>query len=292
MGKLLKTSMLSIACVLGASVVMPAFSASSVRSLGGAGTYAGASSAAAVKSGGESASDSVASVWAGSMRVNNTTGTTSGSTRAGSTRATTTPRLSIGKYLSGSSAVSGGSTVSGSHAGKPGTGSSVGDVKYLEEFVGYSANGDTLPDQLSEIKLDVESLRADMGAITGFVSDVVFDDAAGELTVTVEGEEPVTYKLSEYFDGVLVDVSDKVEALQTVLDDVVAEDGKLSKFYTKEETVALLSGYAKKGEEAEVGASMLDLGAAGEQAVLNGGGYLMLQTNADGSSEWVNILVD
>ena len=288
MKKELKISIMTVACVLCAAVVMPAFSASSVRSLGGAGTYAGTASAAAAKTNGESAGDAVSSVRAGSLRVNNA----AGATRSGSTRAATTPRLSIGKYLSGSSALSGGSSVSGSHAGKPGPGTSSGDVKYLEEFVGYTTNGDTLPQQLSSIILDVEGLRADVESVTGFVSDVSFDEAEGKLTVLVDGEEPVVYSLSDYFDGAMDSVDDKVEALQGVLDDIVAEDGRLSEFYTKEETEALLSGYAKKGADAEIDAAMLDLGDAGKQAVSEGGGLLMLQTNGDGTSEWINVQVD
>ncbi len=289
----MKFSTLSIVCVLGAAAVVPAFSASSVRSLGGAGTFSGASSAAAAKSDGDAGSGAINSVRAGSMRLNNVAGATSGATRSGSTRAATTPRLSIGKYLSGSSAISGGSSVSGSHAGKPGGGAGApsGDVKYLEEFVGYTVNGDTVPEQLTEIKLDVESLRADVESVTGFVSDVTFDETAGVLTVTVEGEGAVEYPLANYFDGELKSVNDKVEALQAILDDVVDQDGKLSDYYTKSETDAMLSEYAKKGEMSEVSAAMLDLGAAGDQAVEEGGGLLMLQTNPDGSSEWVNVQV-
>ena len=293
MKKELKISIMSVACVLCATVVIPAFSASSVRSLGGAGTYSGASSAAAAKSDGTVDSGAINSVRAGSMRVNNVAGATSGATRSGSTRAATTPRLSIGKYLSGSSAISGGASVSGSHAGKPGTGSGApsGDVKYLEEFVGYTVNGDTVPEQLKEIKLDVESLRADVESVTGFVSDIAFNEATGVLTVTVEGEKPVEYPLANYFDGELKSVEDKVEALQAVLDDVVDQDGKLSDYYTKSETDNLLAEYAKKGELSEISVGMLDLGEAGDQAVVDGGGLLMMQTNSDGSSEWVNVQV-
>lgn len=238
MNNKLKVSRITIVCTLCAMVAMPAFSASSVRSLGGAGTYNGTANAAVAKSGG----DSAGVARAGSMRVNNVAGATSGAARAGSTRAATTPRLSIGKYLSGSSAISGGSSVSGSHAGKPGVGTPAGDVKYLEEFVGYTVNGDTVPEQLTEIKLDVESLRADVESVTGFVSDIAFDEATGVLTVTVEGEKPVEYPLANYFDGELKSVEDKVEALQAVLDDVV------DNYYTKSDVDMLLEGYAKKSE--------------------------------------------
>lgn len=295
----LKISSLSVVCALCATMAMPAFAASSVRSLGGAGTYNSASSAAAAKTSGKAADTTTAR--AGSLRVNNATSSaaSSGSTRAGSTRASSAPRLSIGKYLAGSSAVSGGSTVSGSHAGKPGPGAPAGDVKYLEEFVGYTIGGDTLPEQLSEIKLDVESLKSDLGNLTGVVTDVVFDETNGALSVVI-GEEPaIVYNLSDYFDG-RID-----EALQSVLDDL---GGELSGYYTKDEVDVIveslkaadsqmatkeeLEAYAKKGEVNEISADMLNLGEAGAVSQQAGGGLLMLQKNADGSSEWINVLVD
>ena len=104
----LKISTLSIVCVLCTAVAMPAFGVSSVRSLGGTGTYTSASSAAAAKS--DKASSATNSVRGGSMRVNNSASASRNATRSSSTRTATTPRLSIGKYLAGSSAISGGSS--------------------------------------------------------------------------------------------------------------------------------------------------------------------------------------
>lgn len=232
MNNKLKVSRITIVCTLCAMVAMPAFSASSVRSLGGAGTYNGTANAAVAKSGG----DSAGVARAGSMRVNNVAGATSGAARAGSTRAATTPRLSIGKYLSGSSAISGGSSVSGSHAGRPGVGAPAGDVKYLEEFVGYTVNGDTLPEQLKDIKLDVEGLRADLAATTGFVTDVFFDVETGVLTVELANGQKQPYDLNQYFDGHIQD------ALQAALDDVVDD------YYTKSDVDMVLEDYAKKSD--------------------------------------------
>ena len=136
----IKISTLSIVCVLCASVAMPGFAASSVRALGGAGTYSSASSAAAAKADGTAGGGAINSVRAGSMRVNNVAGANTGAARSGSARATTTPRLSIGKYLSGSSAITGGSSISG--ANKPDAGSGSGNdlrerVAALEEFVDF-----------------------------------------------------------------------------------------------------------------------------------------------------------
>ena len=82
-------SILSIVSVLCAAVVVPSYAASSVRALGGAGTYNRASSAASAK-----ASGAENTARAGSLRVGGTTG----GTRSSSTRGSSAPRLSIGKY--------------------------------------------------------------------------------------------------------------------------------------------------------------------------------------------------
>lgn len=297
----LKISTLSIVCVLCASVAMPSFGASSVRALGGAGTYTSASGAAAAKSDG----GAINSVRAGSMRVNNSAGVNTGATRSGSTRAASTPRLSIGKYLSGSSAISGGSSISGAH--KPGAGSSDNDlrerVEELESFVGFSENGESVSEQLDAIKLDVDALAADLSQITGGSTTVEYAD--GVLTV-VQGEDVMVYDLATDFAGMA-----EIDALQAAL------DGFQDKYYTKEETDALLGDYAKKDDvtpiveetvnlvveetvnealldyeipDDSVGVDKLNFGGAAETVGENG--FLMLQKNAEGKMEWVDVLVD
>ena len=297
----LKISTLSIVCVLCASVAMPSFGASSVRALGGAGTYTSASGAAAAKSDG----GAINSVRAGSMRVNNVAGANTGATRSGSTRAASTPRLSIGKYLSGSSAISGGSSISG--ANKPGAGNSGKDlrerVEELESFVGFSENGESVSEQLDAIKLDVDALAADLSQITGGSTTVEYAD--GVLTV-VQGEDVMVYDLATDFAGMT-----EIDALQAAL------DGLQDKYYTKEETDALLGDYAKKDDVApiveetvnlvveetvnealldyeipddSVGVDKLNFGGAAEAVGENG--FLMLQNNAEGKMEWVDVLVD
>lgn len=88
----------SLVCVLG---VADAYGAASVRSLGGAGTFAGSTNA-------------INSVRAGSSRVMMTRGGTSGN-RAGATAGTArvagNQRLSIGRYLNGGKSISGGSSI-------------------------------------------------------------------------------------------------------------------------------------------------------------------------------------
>ena len=291
----LKISALSIVCVLCASVSLSAGAASSVRSLGGAGTYNGASSAVAAKTGdGSSAAGAIDAVRAGSVRVNNVAAG-SGAGRTGVTRTNTAPRLSIGKYLAGSSAVSGGSSVSGSHAGKPGQGGTSGgtsgdgadvDVKYLEEFVGYDVNGMTLPEQLSDIKLDIEALSSDLSGITG--AHTVVDYADGVLTVTLDGESPVSYDLSERFAGV-----SEVEALQKALDDLQAPDGALAVYVNEVVEEALVNFEIP---DASITAEKLATGSVGAEhinsGVGNAGEMMMLISNGDGTSSWVSVTVD
>lgn len=307
----LKISTLSIVCVLCASVVMPSFGASSVRSLGGAGTYTSASGAAAAKAGGSSAGDAINSVRAGSMRVNNVAGANAGATRSGSTRSASTPRLSIGKYLSGSSAISGGSSISGAH--KPGAGSSGGDlrerVEELESFVGFSENGESVSEQLDAIKLDVDALAADLSQITGGATTVEYAD--GVLTVVQDGDA-VEFVLSDDFAGMT-----EFDALQAAVDKI--QDA----YYTKDETDVLLSDYAKKDDVASVVKETVDLvvddavteamrnyeipdnsiteGMIVDGAVTadkinsgvgNSGELMMLKSNGDGTSEWIVVTVD
>lgn len=211
----LKISTLSIVCVLCAAIAAPAFGASSVRSLGGAGTYSSASSAAAAKS--NSTGNSTAnSVRGGSMRMNNTS---TSSSRLGTTRAATTPRLSIGKYLGGSTAVSGGSSIrpgesaGGNQGGSDVSGNLQNRIKVLEEFMGYSSTGDNIPEQLKDIQLDVDALAADLAVLTGAVTEVVYAD--GELTVTQDGKDTVFDLTKDFAD------KSEIEALQDAIDAIV-----------------------------------------------------------------------
>lgn len=179
------TSILSIVTVLCVMVSAPLCAASSVRALGGADTYSSASSAADAK-----ASGADKAVRAGSLRV----GGTSGGTRTSSTRGASAPRLSIGKYLGGASVINGGSSLRPGQSGGTGGGAVSGDngklqerVDALEQFVGFSETGNSL-------KLDVESLRADLDAITGKVTEVSYKD--GFLTIVQNGEKVTDVELA------------------------------------------------------------------------------------------------
>lgn len=193
----LKISILTIACVLFCATATDAYSASSVRSLGGTGTYTSASSAA-------NSGASTASLRGGSVRVGTTSSSSGsvakpvGTTSTGSV--VTTPRLSIGQYLGGGTSISGGSSL---RPQTPGSGSSSGggaidpgvteglqrDVDQLKRDVeGLNSRADSLEDNLdnkqetllptpdgyividertNEIFVDVENLKDAIGIVAG-----------------------------------------------------------------------------------------------------------------------------
>ena len=144
----LKISKLAIVCVL-CTAVSGAYAASSVRSLGGSGTYTSASSAAEANAN--------SSVRGGSVRVTPSSGVSGASTtvNAGTTtsgRVATTPRLSIGQYLGGTTSVSGGSSLR-PQTPSGGSSSSGGSGSIDEEFV------EILRSDVDELQGTVETLR-------------------------------------------------------------------------------------------------------------------------------------
>lgn len=149
----LKISRLAVICVLCATV-SGAYGASSVRSLGGSGTYT--SAAAAVADGN---SGGASSVRGGSLRVSpssNVSGTTTsistGNTTSG--RVATSPRLSIGHYLTGGTSVSGGSSI---RPIVPGGSSTSGG--------GSSSGGDGGDVDLSGVNQRLDALESDVDSL-------------------------------------------------------------------------------------------------------------------------------
>lgn len=199
MKKDLKISTVAIVCVLCAAV-SAAHGASSVRTLGGAGTYSSAAAASGTPT-------SSATARGGSVRVTPTvnrvlSGTVNNSASAGvtTTRVATTPRLSIGKYLGGGTAVSGGPSIKPQNPGTSGGSSSGGvdpsvaaalrsDVDQLRRDVDTLHDADDalsdklqnkqnsllpkadgfvlIDDTTNEISVDVENLKDAIGAIAG-----------------------------------------------------------------------------------------------------------------------------
>ena len=157
---ILSASLVGIVC---ASIMTPLYAASSVRSLGGSGTYTGTSSVRANVAS-ETSGSAISTARAGSLRVNNTAGTrsTNASLRTPSTRSSTAPRLSIGKYLAGSSALAGGS----SKPVVPGGASSDSDV------------------DLSGVKADIAQLQSDLSELMGATDvRVEYNEETGELMI-------------------------------------------------------------------------------------------------------------
>ena len=208
----LKISRLAIICVL-CTAVSGAYGASSVRALGGAGTYASASDAAAAGSG--SAANSTASVRGGSLRVTPNSGasgtaTSISTSNTTSGRVATTPRLSIGHYLGGGTAVSGGSSLRPSGGGSSSSGG------------GSSSGGDTNPD-VSGLRQDVDDLMREVEDLHTTDSDIhesidiLRDETQGKLIPRADG-----YIIIEDDNEIFVDV----DALQGALETVAGEDGR------------------------------------------------------------------
>ena len=168
-------STVAIVCVL-CTAVSGAYGASSVRSLGGSGTYTSASNAAAAADSNGSAS----SIRGGSVRVNPTSGVSGTSTtiEAGTTtsgRVATTPRLSIGHYLGGVTSVSGGSSL---RPTTPSGGTSGGG----------STGGGVSGDDFAGLQGRVDQLERDYNDLQG-VTDGLTDQIATKQDVLVPGND-------------------------------------------------------------------------------------------------------
>ena len=188
---ILSASLVGIVC---ASIVVPSYAASSVRSLGGSGTYTGTSSVRSNVASSTSGS-AVTAARSGSLRVNNS-GTTStrttnaASLRTPSTRSATSPRLSIGKYLAGyngNGVVGGGSSTKPVDPGQSGAGSDV---------------------DLSGIEADIAQLQADLSELMGATDvRVEYNEETGELII-VHGNDKFSANLVDQ--NALSDLEDRL----------------------------------------------------------------------------------
>lgn len=204
----LKISTLAMVCVL-CTTVSGAYGASSVRSLGGSGTYNSASSAAAANT--SSGSNAIAAARGGSVRVTPTTGKTGtaanpsvGTTTSG--RVATTPRLSIGKYLGGGTSISGGSSIKPQGPGNSSSGSTGG--------------GSMDPGTAADLQLQVDQVRRDVDKLQD--ADIAFSDKLLEkqdlLNTTADGYIIIDDTTNEIY----VDV----ENLKDELNTVAGKDGR------------------------------------------------------------------
>ena len=203
MKKDLKISTVAIVCVLCAAV-SAAHGASSVRTLGGAGTYSSAAAASGTPT-------SSATARGGSMRVTPTvnrvsSGTVSNSASAGvtTTRVATTPRLSIGKYLGGGTAVSGGPSIKPQNPGASG-GSSSGGVD---------------PSVAAALRSDVDQLRRDVDTL---------HDADDALSDKLQNKQNSLLPKADGFvliDDTTNEISVDVENLKDAIGTVAGKDGR------------------------------------------------------------------
>ena len=203
MKKDLKISTVAIVCVLCAAV-SAAHGASSVRTLGGAGTYSSAAAASGT-------STSSATARGGSMRVTPTvnrvsSGTVNNSASAGvtTTRVATTPRLSIGKYLGGGTAVSGGPSIKPQN---PGTS-------------GGSSSGGVDPSVAAALRSDVDQLRRDVDTL---------HDADDALSDKLQNKQNSLLPKADGFvliDDTTNEISVDVENLKDAIGTVAGKDGR------------------------------------------------------------------
>lgn len=203
MKKDLKISTVAIVCVLCAAV-SAAHGASSVRTLGGAGTYSSAAAASGT-------STSSATARGGSVRVTPTvnrvsSGTVNNSASAGvtTTRVATTPRLSIGKYLGGGTGVSGGSSIKPQN---PGTS-------------GGSTGGGVDPSVAAALRSDVDQLRRDVDNL---------HDADDALSDKLQNKQDVLQPKSDGFvliDDTTHEISVDVENLKDAIGTIAGKDGR------------------------------------------------------------------
>lgn len=178
MRKDLKISTWAIVCVLCAATSV-ADAASSVRNLGGAGTY---NSAAATTSGNVGGATGVRG---GSLRVSPSSdrlpsGTTNSSATTTNGRVATGQRLSIGKYLGTGTSVSGGSSIKRPTADSSSGGSGVtpGEANALRRDIENLKNADVALGDKIDRKQDVLTPASD-----GFVA---IDNRTNEITVDVD----------------------------------------------------------------------------------------------------------
>lgn len=198
----LKISVLSIMCVLGLSI-SGAYAASSVRALGGSGTYVSASSAA-----NSGSSDNATSVSrSGSVRVSPTTTqttTSSSSESASGTRVVNVPRLSIGQYLGGGTSVSGGSSL---RPQTPGSGSA-------------SGGSDIDPGLMTSLQRDVDELQRNF---------IDLSDKSDVLTEALNEKQDILLPDSEGFINIDQNTNEiylDVEHLKNSINDIVGDVGR------------------------------------------------------------------
>ena len=224
MKKTNKLSTISIACVACAAVSLPALGAAPVRSLGGAGVYSSASSAASAKTSAVATKTVTAANRGGTLRAD-TTKIAAPSLRSSTARAAATPRLSIGKYLAGSSALN---KVTSKPSG-PAQDSS-DNTEVLERI-------DELSSSVSENKTELNNINSIVSELGQDLKDLL----GKEISVSYEsGVLIIDGKSVQLFDENEILNEEKVNEL---LNDIL--DEHLKKL---EDAVAQLDGLGNTGD--------------------------------------------
>lgn len=193
----LKISQLAMVCVLCATAACPAFGASSVRTLGGAGTYSSASNAATAKATAPVAKTggNTTGARAGAVRVSPTAAKSTVS--AGGADGATTPRLSIGKYLGSGVSLSGGSSIKNQATGSVG-----------------GTGGSAVPGTAA----DLDALNKRIDGIDAVVADMY---GRGELDDVLDDKQDLLQSRDEFvvIDGsdIYLDVDNLSDALASSL---------------------------------------------------------------------------
>lgn len=211
--RLSNVSMISVLC---AAFVAPAFAASSVRSLGGTGTYVGTNSAAKTTGSSTRTSAGTTTARVGALRVNpSSTRVTanSASLRTPSARsAATTQRLSLGKYLSGSSAISGGSSVK--------VDPEKSGLVSADEF-------NDVKDKFEDVRVDIEGLKNELQDLTGKEHINVYQDG-NSVVIEPDGADPITIPLIDE-DAALVQLNNWLEQNEYIkaLENKIVQSGNI-----------------------------------------------------------------
>ena len=204
-------------CVFGAVFVLDANAASSVRNLGGTGTYSSASvaksaSTAATKNSSKSDSNSVpTSLRGGSVRVTSGSGLSGTSTTLDNVnRSAEAQRFSLGKFLGGGTSISGGSSI------KPQSPSNSSSSS------GVSADVQEEIDNLrKEIQKETDLLRQEKQDVLVPAEDglIILDERTNEISINLDS---IKSEIGDIDISGKEDVSNKV----TSLDQADADNNK------------------------------------------------------------------
>ncbi|MCM1294640.1 MAG: hypothetical protein NC311_03700 [Muribaculaceae bacterium] len=247
----LKISTLTIVCVLCATAFSGAYGASTVRTLGGTGTYTSASAASASNTG---------VARAGAVRVTPSSGkavattkstATTSATSSAAGRVSTAPRLSLGKYLGTTTVNRPNSGTSSSGTSNPGLS---GDKDYSQDIADLQKQIDDASKQLEtalnavdKLKETVESMAIQGVADGGYI--VVDNDGMAYLDVDALGKD----SSAEVVDNTLyITIADSQYPIKVDLPDLLSSDDMNATLEKKLEEYLTVAEFEKWKDTVEV----------------------------------------